>query len=688
MRFAQLGIPVAVVAVVVLMAVPLPPTVVDLLIAFNITLGLVVLLVSMQVKRPLDFAIFPTLLLVATMFRLALNVAVTRLVLLHGFAGLVVESFGHFVVGGSLIVGMVIFVILVVIQFVVITNGAGRVAEVGARFTLDAMPGKQMAIDADLNAGLIDEMTARQRRADVSGEADFYGAMDGASKFVKGDAIAAVVITMVNLIGGLAIGVLQRHMPVSEAIQTYSLLSIGDGLCSQIPALLISISTGIIITRSATEGDLGTDIMSQFGKQKDALRLAGGVIGFMGLVPGMPKLPFFAAAAGVFLLSSRATSSVARREAAQIDAETAQTALPAGPSPDSPEGIAKDLRVEPLELAVAIDLVELVDATQGGDLLDRVRALRRSLAMELGIVIPLVRTRDDLDLSPGSYVIRIGGVDVATGISPRGSVLAIGGPDGTDLNGLPGTLTREPVFGLPGKWVPEEMRRQAELTGATVVDRTSVVVTHLAEMVRRNAGRLLEREDVKALVDVVRQTHPNVVEEVTPALLTLGEVQRVLRGLLDEHVSIRDLPRIMESMSLRAKASTEAEGLIEAARSALGPAISGPYAANGKLPVISVDPITEQRLGEVLRHGEQGSFLSLDPADAEKLVREVARLAEAAEQRGYSPVLACSAPLRPAIRRLVRVASPRLPVLAYPELGTAVQLEDVGIVRLVERAGA
>jgi flagellar biosynthesis protein FlhA len=662
------------------MAVPLPTALVDILIAANITLGLVVLLISMQVRRPLDFAIFPALLLVATLFRLALNVSVTRLVLLNGYAGKVVESFGHFVVGGSLVVGLVIFMILVVIQFVVITNGAGRVAEVGARFTLDALPGKQMAIDADLNSGLIDEATARRRRAEVSAEADFYGAMDGASKFVKGDAIAAVIITLVNLIGGLVVGVVQHHMQVGSAVSTYSLLSIGDGLCSQVPALLISISTGIIITRSASDGDLGSDVLSQFGRQRDALRLAGGVMVGMALIPGLPKVPFLAAGAAVLGLSTKATSSNATDAAESAVAEGGSP--PEGPAPDSPEGIAADLRVEPLELAVAIDLVELVDVTQGGDLLDRVRALRRTLALELGLVIPLVRTRDDLDLAPGSYAIRVGGVQVADGAAPRGCVLAIGGPDGSDLTGLPGTPTREPVFGLPGLWMPAELRQQAELAGATVVDRASVIVTHLAEVVRQNAPRLLDREDVKALVDVVRRTHPVVVEEATPALLTLGEVQRVLRGLLEESVSIRDLPRILEALSLRAKVSPEPEGLVEAARMALGPAIGAPYVVAGRIPVLSVDPLLEQQLADLMRLGDQGSFLALDPADAERLALEVRDLAERAEQRGDSPVLACSTPLRAAVRKLVRAATPRLPVLSYPELGTAVQIDNIGVVRL------
>jgi flagellar biosynthesis protein FlhA len=669
-RFGHMAVPAAVVAIVLMMVVPLPAFILDLLIVVNITGALLILLISMYAKRPLDFAIFPALLLVATMFRLALNVSSTRLVLLDGYAGKVVESFGEFVIGGSLIVGLVIFLILTVIQFIVITNGAGRVAEVGARFTLDAMPGKQMAIDADLNSGLIDEDTARQRRADVAAEADFYGAMDGASKFVKGDAIAGILITTINLFGGFLIGVVQRGMPMGEAVSTFSLLTVGDGLVSAIPALLISVASGLIVTRSATHGDMGSDLLGQFGRQRSAVRMAGGAVCLLALVPGLPKLPFLLVGAVVLIISMRLPDE---RESAAPAADLPE--LPAA-SPDSPEALANDMRVEPLELEVAYDLVELVDPSMGGDLLDRVRSLRRKLALDLGIVIPLVRTRDNLDLPPHTYSIKVHGVEVGRGEAPVGAVLVIG----DDLTALPGVTTREPVFGLPAKWVPSELQQQAEIMGCTVVDRASVITTHLAEVVRTSAPRLLGREDVKTLVDMVRAAAPTVVEELTPAQLTLGEIQRVLQGLLEEEVGVRDLVRIFEAMSERARTTKDPEALVEAARGNLGAAISTAYAVDGRLPVLTFEPLAEHALLEALRPGEAGSFLALDPSYAERLVLAVAKQAEQAEQRGERPVLVCSPQLRPAVRKLTRTAAPRLPVLSYAELGDQLQLDTIGVV--------
>jgi flagellar biosynthesis protein FlhA len=666
-----MAVPAAVVSIVLMMVVPLPAVVLDLLLVINITGSLLILLVSMYAKRPLDFAIFPALLLVATMFRLALNVSSTRLVLLDGYAGKVVEAFGEFVIGGSLIVGMVIFLILVVIQFIVITNGAGRVAEVGARFTLDAMPGKQMAIDADLNSGLIDEDTARQRRADVSAEADFYGAMDGASKFVKGDAIAGILITLINLFGGFLIGVVQRGMPMGEAVQTYSLLTIGDGLVSQIPALLISVASGLIVTRSATHGDMGSDMLGQFARQRSAVRMTGVSMCVLALIPGLPKVPFLLVGGAVILIAMRLPED---RESAAVEGEAAPEA-PAL-SPDSPEALANDMRVEPLELEVAYDLVELVDPSMGGDLLDRVRSLRRKLALELGMVIPLVRTRDNLDLPPHTYAIRVHGVEAGRGEAPSGAVLVIG----DDLASLPGVVTREPVFGLPAKWVPAELQQQAELMGCTVVDRASVITTHLAEVVRTSASRLLGREDVKLLVDMVRRSHPTVVDELTPAMLTLGEIQRVLQGLLEEEVGVRDLVRIFEALSERARTNKDPEALIEAVRANLGPAVSMAYAVDGRLPVLTFEPLAEHAMLEALRPGDGGSFLALDPSYAERLVLAVAAQAQQAEQRGERPVLVCSPQLRPAVRKLTRAAAPRLPVLSYAELGDQLQLDTIGVV--------
>jgi flagellar biosynthesis protein FlhA len=680
-RIGQIAIPAAIVGIVVMMVVPLPTALLDLLLVMNIAFATLALLASMFTTRVLDFSIFPSYLLIATLYRLALNVSVTRLVLLHGYAGKVIESFGHFVVGGSVIVGLVIFLILIVIQFIVITNGAGRVAEVAARFTLDAMPGKQMAIDADLNAGLINEDEAKRRRREIAEEADFYGAMDGASKFVKGDAIAAIVIVAINLVGGFAVGVLQKHLSFGDSIKTYSLLTVGDGLVAQIPALLISLSSGLIVTRAATESDLGTDLLQQFTRHKRTLQLAGSAICAVAIVPGLPKIPFFFVGGALLLLATRLPSDaeIAAREA---EAQLQEIEEPAGPAPDSPEHLALEMRVEPLELEIAYDLIDLVDNSKGGDLLDRVRSLRRKLALELGVVIPLVRTRDNLELPASTYTIRVHGVEVGRGEAPPGHVLVLG----DDATNLPGIQTREPVFGLPATWVPQEFRHQAEVTGATVVDRSSVITTHLAEVVRRNAGRLLGRQDVKMLIDVVKQNDPVVIDELNGANVTTGEIQRVLQLLLDEGVGVRDLVRIFEVISERARVTKDPEQIVEAVRTALGPAISASFSKDGKLPVITLDPLVEHALAETLRSGDHGTYLAIDPQTAEQFALAVAREAEAAEMKGIEPVLVCATQLRPPLRRLLHAAAPRLPVLAYTELGQQLELETIGVVNLGQPA--
>ncbi|WP_238016266.1 flagellar biosynthesis protein FlhA [Dactylosporangium sp. AC04546] len=669
-RLSQYVVPVGIVLIILMMVVPLPAVVLDTLIAANITLALVIVLVSMYVKRALEFSSFPSLLLIATLFRLALNISATRLVLTDGFAGNVIDAFGHFVVGGSLIVGLVIFLILFIIQFIVITKGAERVAEVGARFTLDAMPGKQMAIDADLNAGLIDEATARKRRTEITSEASFYGAMDGASKFVKGDAIAAIIITVVNLVGGFAIGMLQRGLSATDSIQTYSLLSIGDGLVSQIPALLLSVATGLIVTRSANDGDMGTTVSRQLSQHRRALLIGGGAAIALCLIPGLPKLPFLIAGAVVLGIAFR----LPKQPAEPADERAAAVEEP--PPPDPTEVLMGEMRVDPLELALAPDLVDLVDAS-GGDLLERVRALRRKVALELGIVMPPVRTRDDLELPLSTYVVRISGVEVGRGQAPPGTVLAIG--EGLDF--LPGRAGVEPVFGLAGKWVPAELRHQADLTGATVVDRASVIITHLAEIVRIHASRLLGREDVRNLTEVVKRTHPVVVEELTPAALSLGQVQKVLQTMLDEGVPIRDLVRIFESLSLQAKQSTDPDSLVEAARAGLGPAIANRYAHDGTLTAITLEPRLEQQLLESLRPTDTGLQVLIDTARAESMLADLTRLTEQGEERGVSPVLVCSPQLRSPLRKLVQMALPRLPVLSYSEIaGSTLRIETIGVV--------
>jgi flagellar biosynthesis protein FlhA len=675
----QLAVPAGVVSIVIMMVVPLPTALLDILIAVNITFALLVLLVSMFVRRPLDFAVFPSLLLVATLFRLALNISATRLVLLDGYAGKVIDAFGHFVIGGSLVVGLVIFLILVVIQFVVITNGAGRVAEVGARFTLDAMPGKQMAIDADLNAGIIDEHEARTRRHDVAAEADFYGAMDGGSKFVKGDAIAAIIITIINLLGGLAVGVMQRGMPFGEAINTYSLLTVGDGLVSQIPALLMSVATGLIVTRSGSDGDMGSDVVHQFAAQHKAMRLGGFAVLALMLIPGLPKMPFLLTGGTVLIMSQRLASRLESEDKAEA-VEKADVV----PDRDDPESIVEEMRVDPIALEVAYDVVDLVDPAAGGDLLNRVKALRRKLALELGLVMPPVRTRDDLELPMSTYRIRLHGVEVARGEAPPDHLLAIG--DGLDA--LPGRATHEPVFGLAAKWVITDLRHQAEMSGATVVDRASVITTHLSEVVRDNAARLLGREDVRMLVDAVKRTHPIVVEELTPALLTLGDVQRVLQSLLEERVPVRDLVRIFEALSQRARTSTEPEGLVEAARAALGPAICVPLATDGVLHVLTLDPMLEQNLLEAIRGGDAGTFLLMDSDRLAALVSSTNALFTTAQQTGLTPVLVCSPQIRAALRRILRGELPALSVISYSELGGSLDIQTIGAVDLAHSPAA
>ncbi|MHA7189974.1 flagellar biosynthesis protein FlhA [Arthrobacter sp. MDT2-16] len=666
-------VPVGVVGIVLLLVVPVPSPLLDVLIIINILLALVILLNTMFVRKPLDFSVFPSLLLVATLFRLGLNVASTRLVLGDGYAGEVIEAFGHVAIGGSIIIGAVVFLILVVIQFVVVTKGAERVAEVGARFTLDAMPGKQMAIDADLNAGLITDTQARERRAEVSAEADFYGAMDGASKFVKGDAIAGIIIIVINLVGGVAIGMLQDGLPVAEALSTYGLLTIGDGLVTQIPALLMAVSTGMIVTRSNADADMGSTAAQQLGQSQNALRIAGAAAIVMALIPGMPKLPFIVVGAGLIVIAQRLRRSEAeaRTAAAALEAEASV------PTADSTDDLLEQMRVHALEVLLAPDLVDVVTGAPD-DLLGRVRALRRKIALELGVVVPPVRTRDSIDLLPATYVIKIAGVEAGRGEAPRGKVLALG----DHLAHLPGTAVVEPVFGLAGKWVPSELRHNAELSGATVIDRVSVLVTHLSSVITTNAARLLTREDVRVLTDGVRQVNPSAVEELVPGLLSLAEVQRVLQGLLSEQVPINDLARIYEALTLKAKSSSDPEGLVEAARLALGPAVTQQYLDGTLLRVIMIDPLLEQSMLEGLRPSDQGTQILLDPSRTEAVLASVRSTTADIEASGHNAVLVCAPALRPALKRLVGPQVAGLPVLSYQEVTSAnVAIETVGVVR-------
>ena len=678
MNMKQRGIgttifPLAVVGIVAMMVIPLPTALLDVLLALNIGFAVLLLLASLNARRALDLAAFPSLLLIATLFRLALNLSTARLILANGEAGKVIEAFGSFVIGGSLVVGLVVFLILVVIQFVVITQGATRVAEVAARFTLDAMPGKQMAIDADLNAGVIDDDEARRRRQEISAEADFYGAMDGASKFVKGDAVAAVIITAVNLIGGLVVGVVQRHQPIGEAISTYSLLTVGDGLVSQIPALLVSIASGLIITRAAGSQDLGSDVSAQFARQHRAIRSGGIAMICLGLAPGLPKLPFFLVGITAYVLGRRLGAvDFSENDAPPVIAEAEIV------DPDAPSELSRSMRVEPLSLELAMDLVDLVDLGAEGDLLDRVKALRRKMAQELGVVIPPVRTRDNIELELGTYVVKVHGVAVATGQAPGGQVLVIT----DDLSQLPGIEVREPVFGLPAKWVPIEHRATAEAMGATVVDRGSVITTHLAELARRHAPELLSRQDVKLLIDLVRDHDPAVVDDLTAQGVSLAEVQRVLQSLLAEQVPVRDLTRILETLSERSRVTRDTEQLVEACRLALAPSICAVRAPAGRLPVVTFDPLVEQSLVAAVMRGEAGSQLALDPETAQRLATAVSRRVRAAEDEGVEPVVVCAPGLRVALRSFLVRLLPHVPVMSYDELADHVTVDDLGMVNL------
>ncbi len=657
------------VAVVALMILPLPGAVLDLLLSLNISFGILLLLATVMSTRALDLASFPSLLLIATLFRLALNVSTTRLILTTGSAGGVITSFGSFVVGGSVIVGLVVFLILVIIQFVVITNGASRVAEVAARFTLDALPGKQMAIDADLGAGLIDETEARDRRRAVSAEADFYGAMDGASKFVKGDAIAGVLITLINLVGGLVIGVVQNGMALNEAANTFSTLTVGDGLVSQIPALLISIASGIVVTRASGEADLGTDVAAQLSRQHEALRYGGLTVLLLGLAPGLPLLPFGLVGTGMYLTGRR----FARRP---VEEETVEEDIPVE-EPSESKQLAVEIRPEPLELELAVDMIDLVDAPN--DLLDRVKALRRKIALELGLIIPPVRTRDNMDLGPGEYSILVHGVEMAQGSAPPGHVLVIA----DELDNLPGPVTVEPVFGLPAKWLRIESRPLAEAANATIVDRASVITTHLAETIRRQAAHLLRRQEVKELIDLVRDSDPAIVDELANQELTIAEVQRVLQELLNEEVPIRDMVRILDVISERARTTRDPLELTEAVRIALGPSISGANAdERGRLPTITIDAALEQGLVSALQPGGQGMEFVLDPSLLHQLAMAVRQRVRSAEQQGHNPVIVVASGLRRPLRKLLRLTDIDAPVLSPEELGSQIDIESVGVVSL------
>jgi flagellar biosynthesis protein FlhA len=681
LKHTDLVAAVGVVVIVTMLIIPLPSMLLDLFITLNIAAALAVVVATMYLNKALDFSAFPSLLLLTTMFRLAINVSVTRLILTKGDAGSVVHDFGQFVVGGNVVIGLVIFLILVVIQFVVVTNGAGRVAEVAARFTLDAMPGKQMAIDADLNAGLITDEQARNRRTEIGREADFYGAMDGASKFVKGDATAAVLITGINLLGGIVVGVVQHHIAFGTATQTYSLLTVGDGLAAQIPALLISVATGILVTRSGgSEKDLGTDLANQILGQRKAPLVAGVVVCAFAAVPGLPKLPFLFIG-GIMVAIGW---SVRNGMPDQLAAAAAVAALPAETQADKPvaprEEVLKELSIDPLELGIGFGLVPLVDRRTGGSLVRRVSMIRRQIASEMGMVIPPVRIHDEVDLDSHEYVVKVRGTVVARGLIMAGHHLAM--DPGDAVGTLPGIPTTEPAFGLPAIWIPEVQHAEAEALGYTVVDGESVIVTHLTETIRNHAAQLLTRQDVRQLLDQLKEINEAVVTEIVPDVLSLGEVQRVLQSLLSEGVSIRDLGAIVESVGDKARVTRDPSLLAEYARQALGRAITAPHLdPTQTLRVITLDPTIEQELATSITQTSDGEYLAMEPTRAQAVLTAVKSQSDHASARGgIRPVLLCSARVRRHVRRLVESAVPHLPVCSYNEVAPGISVETIGVI--------
>ncbi|MGI6035827.1 MAG: flagellar biosynthesis protein FlhA [Limnochordia bacterium] len=663
----------AVVLIIVMMVIPLPSVLLDILLATNISASLLILLLTMNISEPLELSIFPSLLLIATLFRLALNVSSTRLILLHGHAGKVIDAFGQFVVGGNYVVGFVIFFILVVVQFVVITKGAERVAEVAARFTLDAMPGKQMSIDADLNAGLINDAEARQRRRDIEREADFYGAMDGASKFVKGDAIAGIIITLINILGGLVIGVVQKNMTLQAALQRYSLLTVGDGLVSQIPALLISTATGIIITRAASEANMGEDFTLQLFRQPRVLASSAGVLLFFALVPGLPTVPFLLLAAGMGSLAY----GIDRAQRAQEERSYAAQRAAQVEEGKKPTSVLPLLQMDMMELEIGYGLIPLVDTDQGGDLLERVTMIRRQCALELGLVVPAIRIRDNMQLSPNTYSIKIKGVEMGRGeLMPRNYLAMKAGPVSEEV---PGIATTEPAFGLPALWITEEKREEAEWAGYTVVDAPSVLATHLTEIIKSHAHELLGRQEVKTLLDALREQYPAVVEELVPDLLTLGEIQKVLQNLLQEGVSIRNLVTILETLADHARLTRDPELLTEQVRQSLARQISSRHAMDGVIPVITLEPRLEEELLERLE-AEGSTHLILEPHRAQGLIEQLALLLERSAAQGVQAVCLCSGRLRLPLRKLTERVLPRLTVLAYNEIAHEFEIQSFGMV--------
>ena len=694
--YSDIGVALLMVLIIIMMVVPLPTWLIDILLSMNITLGVVTLLVTFYVKRALDLSIFPTLLLISTLFRLSLNVSTTRLILLYGNAGELINAFGNFVVGGNYVVGIIMFLILVIIQMLVITKGAERVAEVAARFTLDAMPGKQMSIDADLNSGLIDEQGAKQRRQDIQREADFYGAMDGASKFVKGDAIAGLIITTINIIGGLSIGIFMRGMDAAQAAGHYSLLTVGDGLVGQIPALLMSTAMGVIVTRAAASSELGPDLINSFTKYPRPLYIASAMLMSLGLIPGLPTVPFVS----LSLLMGGLGYAVGREASVQeiaAEEQSEKTQAPSGQAPSttttggaeqpesqkaepvSPEDVMKLLTVEPMEAEIGYAIIPLIDPAQGGDMLDRIGTIRKQMALEMGIVVPPIRIRDNIQIKPTEYILRVKGAEAGRGELLPDHYLAMNtGAAEEELIGVP---TKEPAFGLPALWIAPDLRDKAEAMGYTVVDAPSVLATHLSEVVKKNGAELLTRQEVQKLTEIVKETAPAVVEELLGSL-SLGEIQKVLQNLIREQIPIRDLVTIFEALADFGKMSRSVDFLTERAREALSRLISlkiqGP---DGVITAATLSPNWEQKImagvdGDLTR----GWQLNLDPREVQKMISAISRAMDELIVKNLPPVLLVHPDVRLIVRRLIEGSINNIFVVSYNEITRGVQIKTVGMV--------
>lgn len=676
MKIRDIAVLAAVIMIVAMLVVPLPPWLISFLIIINLTLALMVLLTSMNMQEALQFSVFPTLLLLLTLFRLGLNVSTTRAILSEGDAGNVVETFGTFVVGGNILVGVVVFVILVIIQFIVITKGSERVSEVAARFTLDAMPGKQMAIDADLNAGLISEKEARVRREKVSNEADFYGAMDGATKFVKGDAIAGIIIVIINMLVGMIIGVVQMDMEFSEAVSHFTTLTVGDGLVSQIPALLISTATGIVVTRAGSKGNLSSDITGQLLSKPKLLYVAATTILLLGFVTPIQMIFTVPVALVLAFLAYRISSmnKETEEEIDEIEEEEVTDNL------KSPENVVNLLNVDPIEFEFGYGLIPLVDASQGGDLLDRVVMIRRQLALELGIVIPVVRIRDNIQLQPNEYRIKVKGNELAKGELLLDHYLAMSPGDDNSIEGID---TIEPSFGLPAKWINEQVKEEAEMLGYTVVDPPSVVSTHLTEIIRANASELLGRQETKQLIDHLRETAPILVDELTPAPMSIGEIQKVLSKLLDESVSVRNLPIIFETLADYSKLTSDVDVLTEYVRQALARQITTQYAGTQtELKVLTVSARVEKLIADSIQQTDHGNYLAMDPQMSQAILESTAAELERLSFIDQAPVILCSPAVRMYMRQLTERYFPQIPILSYNELDASIEIQSVGVVNV------